>query len=572
MALLSWQLPALSLHVDVRCPTAPRVFYRISCALTRYMATEPDDFYSSMRELGVSNADAKMLFAALLKPSAGAEAEDAEAEDGAASESACLAPDAAPLPVAVAPEPELIPATPSAAAALEPEAESTPASALAPAPAAAVGELEPASEEPGSEPEPEPEPVSEPPIPAEDRMRVTGRGVGDIWGEEGTILSWDDDGESCVVRIDGESETVTLKRKNVILLAEEARELARKAEEARRAPPEPSLIRQRVRIDGLSSAPAHNGQCGVAVSWDGEKQRYTIKVDGQAETLNVRPANLRCLAAEAAAAAAEAPSAEVDDESVELERPYAPRLRARADPSAAAPDARSSPPPPSSSVPSTADAHAAAAAAIAAASRPVKMVNKLTPNGYRLVPEDNLSTVMAALAAAGAAGKGSQLPEAVKVQVQPQPQPQPQAPCGVLPGSGAVGAAGGASSLLASALASVAALDASKLRADAEERALEPDKPKVRSFTQINHVVSDGDGGFTKQSSVERGTHNKALEAYKRRHNIDPNKGVVNFELDRGTMTDPEYKTVLARDEARTKKIMDEGGPNPYLGPQFNAI
>ena len=47
---------------------------------------------------------------------------------------------------------------------------------------------------------------------------------------------------------------------------------------------------------------------------------------------------------------------------------------------------------------------------------------------------------------------------------------------------------------------------------------------------------------------------------------------VVNFELDRGTMTDPEYKKVLARDEARTKKIMDEGGPNPYLGPQFNAI
>ena len=46
--------------------------------------------------------------------------------------------------------------------------------------------------------------------------------------------------------------------------------------------------------------------------------------------------------------------------------------------------------------------------------------------------------------------------------------------------------------------------------------ALEPDKPKVRSFTQINHVTPDGEGGFARQSSVDRGTSNKALEAYKR--------------------------------------------------------
>ena len=139
-------------------------------------------------------------------------------------------------------------------------------------------------------------------------------------------------------------------------------------------------------------------------------------------------------------------------------------------------------------------------------------------------------------------------------------------------GGGGGGDGGAASSVLASALASVAALDAKALRADAEEMALEPDKPKVRSFTQINHVTPDGEGGFARQSSVDRGTSNKALEAYKRRHVADSHRGVVNFELDKGIMSDPEYKKVLERDEERIQKIYAEGGTNPYLGENFNAI
>ena len=37
--------------------------------------------------------------------------------------------------------------------------------------------------------------------------------------------------------------------------------------------------------------------------------------------------------------------------------------------------------------------------------------------------------------------------------------------------------------------------------------------------------VPDGQGGFTKQSSVDRTTSNKALEAYRRRHVFDERKG-----------------------------------------------
>lgn len=181
-------------------------------------------------------------------------------------------------------------------------------------------------------------------------------------------------------------------------------------------------------------------------------------------------------------------------------------------------------------------AHAAAAAAIAAAAKPPKLVTKWTPDGPRIVPEDPVTNVMAALAAAGVANRPTAGPPARVIG--------PGAPASShveRPGPPAAARP----SILESALASVAALDAGKLRVRSEEDTeLEPNKPKVRSATQINHVVPEGGSHAASKSSVERSTNNKALEAYKRRQVHDPQKPVSGaYELDRGTMNrDPDEK------------------------------
>ena len=75
-------------------------------------------------------------------------------------------------------------------------------------------------------------------------------------------------------------------------------------------------------------------------------------------------------------------------------------------------------------------------------------------------------------------------------------------------------------------------------------------------------------------SSVERGTSNKALEAYKRRGVHDPNKGVKAHNLDTGTMPGVEGSEAHKEAQARLKrdeKALKEGRAS-YLGEHFNAI
>ena len=539
----------------------------MTLSVLRYMAEDTDDFHGSMRELGVSNADARLLHAALLKPSEAALHARPTTNPDPESEARIAVEEVLQPPAAAA----------AAAEPIVPRSEELPAEAVPPPRTARAACTS------SGPPPPEPSLLGE-------RVRVCGRGVGDAFGECGEVLSWD--GRSGMytvdVTIDGVVETLQLRPANLRMLVDEVVSQA--------APAVPSLIGRRVRVHGLSSAPEYNGTRGRVESWDDESERYTLRIDGEKQTINVRPSHISPLSEEEEAAEAEArrladamPSAEVDDDYVDLERSPPPRSPAQSpsastsasasgSASASATVTATSSASASTSVPSTADAHAAAAAAISAAAQPARMVSKLTPNGYRLVPEDNLASVMAALAAAGVASSSRAAASAAAAGAAKTASSTARAagPSGTSVAGGGGGGGGGdggaASSVLASALASVAALDAKALRADAEEMALEPDKPKVRSFTQINHVTPDGEGGFARQSSVDRGTSNKALEAYKRRHVADSHRGVVNFELDKGIMSDPEYKKVLERDEERIQKIYAEGGTNPYLGENFNAI
>jgi hypothetical protein len=48
-----------------------------------------------------------------------------------------------------------------------------------------------------------------------------------------------------------------------------------------------------VRIAGLKGRPELNGRCGVAGRFDAAKGRYEVAVEGEAETVLLRPANLQ---------------------------------------------------------------------------------------------------------------------------------------------------------------------------------------------------------------------------------------------------------------------------------------
>jgi hypothetical protein len=50
-----------------------------------------------------------------------------------------------------------------------------------------------------------------------------------------------------------------------------------------------------VRIDGLAARPELNGRCGVARRFDVAKGRYEVVVEGEAEPLLLKPANLLTL-------------------------------------------------------------------------------------------------------------------------------------------------------------------------------------------------------------------------------------------------------------------------------------
>jgi len=55
----------------------------------------------------------------------------------------------------------------------------------------------------------------------------------------------------------------------------------------------PSLSGRRVRTDGLKGRSELNGRCGVAGRFDAAKGRYEVSVEGEAEAVLLKPANLQ---------------------------------------------------------------------------------------------------------------------------------------------------------------------------------------------------------------------------------------------------------------------------------------
>ena len=56
--------------------------------------------------------------------------------------------------------------------------------------------------------------------------------------------------------------------------------------------PTPNLWGRRVRIFGLKGRPELNGRCGVAGRFVAAKGRYAVTVEGEAEAVLLKPANL----------------------------------------------------------------------------------------------------------------------------------------------------------------------------------------------------------------------------------------------------------------------------------------
>lgn len=372
------------------------------------------------------------------------------------------------------------------------------------------------------------------------------------------------------------------------------------------------LVGERVQISGLSSRTDLNGAYGKALSYDAASGRYTIAVEGPLGedcTFNLKLDNLT--KAPPAAPPPAPPPKFSTAKPTPIRQPAAPGATA----------ASSVSPPASTSRPAGSDAMASdprkgssttgVAATMAAAAAAPPMVTKWTPNGPRLVPATHAKSnaqVMAALHAMGQANAaqaqqtalaaataavavgapaapappaeppsaevdddddyvhvGHNGTPAEDMAAAPQPPPPPQQQ------EQAAAAATPPSDPLAAALASVAALDTA---ADGVKGAVVaanegPRKPVVKSFTQINHVADDK--AHTGPSSVDRGTANKALAAYKRRGVYDPNAGVDAYEIDTGVGGTDEAERAsqerLKRDEERLAS-----GNASYTGRHFNAI
>ena len=73
------------------------------------------------------------------------------------------------------------------------------------------------------------------------------------------------------------------------LTAEEEAAVMRAAATA----PTPRLLGRHVRIDGLKGRPELNGRCGMAGRFDAAKGRYEVAVEGEAEAVLLKPANLQ---------------------------------------------------------------------------------------------------------------------------------------------------------------------------------------------------------------------------------------------------------------------------------------
>ena len=59
------------------------------------------------------------------------------------------------------------------------------------------------------------------------------------------------------------------------------------------AAPTPNLSGRRVRIFDLKGRPELNGRCGAAGRFDAAKGRYEVAVEGEAEAVLLKPANLQ---------------------------------------------------------------------------------------------------------------------------------------------------------------------------------------------------------------------------------------------------------------------------------------
>ena len=58
-------------------------------------------------------------------------------------------------------------------------------------------------------------------------------------------------------------------------------------------------------LHGLAARPELNGQAGTCLEWHGDKERYSVRLNGSSETVKVRPCNLQPAAAAPAPAKAD---------------------------------------------------------------------------------------------------------------------------------------------------------------------------------------------------------------------------------------------------------------------------
>ena len=238
---------------------------------------------------------------------------------------------------------------------------------------------------------------------------------------------------------------------------------------------------------------------------------------------------------------------------------------------------------------------AAAASAVAKVTTGPSYVPGMTKNGMRMVPAAKGEDVVSALQAVGAlhkpalpaadarggggdrggnrsdrGGGGGAVASAVAAAVASNATPPPtgDGPTADSEMRARPVAPGGNGSTVSTALAIAEhALQVVEALQDfTDDEPSGPSKPVVHSRTQINHVAPQRSTGY----SVDRGTSNAALQAYKRRqvHDERRGKGAGVLHLDEGTMGSDEAKARLERDE----KMMKATGVNPWLNPNKDAI
>jgi len=74
---------------------------------------------------------------------------------------------------------------------------------------------------------------------------------------------------------------------------QQAAEAKAAVKHAAAAAPTPNLSGRRVRIGGLKGRPELNGRCGVVWRFDAAKGRYEVALEGKAEAVLLKPANLQ---------------------------------------------------------------------------------------------------------------------------------------------------------------------------------------------------------------------------------------------------------------------------------------